>query len=274
MSFQDFGSRPTSSTTSGPALHGNARPSASMMSSTAMPQGQGALNHISESLLQYQRNVGILEKIVFSLTKATSKSSTTTFRGDNKEELELQYRAQADVILQLGKKVEDLIHLHRERIQKSPASADTAVLKTTLVKLERDFERVQKQASALTKTVDRFREQQQLASKQQNYNDGSEGGGGGSVYEQYQQQMQIQMEEDRLAEQIMREREDEIRQINRGMHQVNEIYKDLAHIVASQQDQVDAIETKMEDSRANAESGLKQIEKANEKYGNSNCVIS
>ena len=72
----------------------------------------------------------------------------------------------------------------------------------------------------------------------------------------------------------MREREDEIRTINRGMHQVNEIYKDLAHIVASQQDQVDAIETQMEDSRANADSGLKQIEKANEKYGSANCVIS
>ena len=72
----------------------------------------------------------------------------------------------------------------------------------------------------------------------------------------------------------MREREDEIRQINRGMHQVNDIYKDLAHIVASQQDQVDAIETQMEESKANADAGLVQIEKANEKYGSSNCVIS
>mmetsp|Transcript_12859 Transcript_12859/g.29016 ORF Transcript_12859/g.29016 Transcript_12859/m.29016 type:complete len:84 (-) Transcript_12859:189-440(-) len=78
----------------------------------------------------------------------------------------------------------------------------------------------------------------------------------------------------RLAEQIMREREDEIRNINRGMHQVNEIYKDLAHIVESQQEQVDAIETQMEDSRANAEAGLTQIEKANDNFGSSNCVIS
>ena len=40
----------------------------------------------------------------------------------------------------------------------------------------------------------------------------------------------------------MREREEEIRNINKGMHTVNEIYKDLAHIVGSQQDHVDQIE--------------------------------
>lgn len=71
----------------------------------------------------------------------------------------------------------------------------------------------------------------------------------------------------------MREREEEIRNINRGMHQVNEIYKDLAHIVGAQQEQIDTIETQMEDAKVNAESGLKQVEKANEKYGNQ-CVIS
>ena len=72
----------------------------------------------------------------------------------------------------------------------------------------------------------------------------------------------------------MREREEEIRNINRGMHQVNEIYKDLAHIVGSQQEQIDSIETQMEDARTNAESGLEQVEKANEKYGSAQCTIS
>jgi t-SNARE complex subunit (syntaxin) len=72
----------------------------------------------------------------------------------------------------------------------------------------------------------------------------------------------------------MREREEEIRNINRGMHQVNEIYKDLAHIVGSQQEHVDSIETQMEESKTNAESGLQQVEKANEKFGSSQCQIS
>jgi t-SNARE complex subunit (syntaxin) len=78
----------------------------------------------------------------------------------------------------------------------------------------------------------------------------------------------------RLNEEIMREREEEIRNINRGMHQVNEIYKDLAHIVGSQQDHIDRIETQMEDAKTNAQSGLAQVEKANEKFGQSQCIIS
>ena len=78
----------------------------------------------------------------------------------------------------------------------------------------------------------------------------------------------------RLHEEIMREREAEISIINKGMHQVNEIYKDLAHIVGSQQEQVDQIETQMEDARGNAESGLEQVQKANERYNNSQCTIS
>ncbi len=81
----------------------------------------------------------------------------------------------------------------------------------------------------------------------------------------------------KLAEEIMREREEEIRNINRGMHQVNEIYKDLAHIVGEQQTAIDQIENDMQDARTNAESGLQHVEKANAKFGTgpaSQCVIS
>eukprot|EP00523_Entomoneis_sp_CCMP467_P004290 CAMPEP_0168753234 /NCGR_PEP_ID=MMETSP0724-20121128/18822_1 /TAXON_ID=265536 /ORGANISM="Amphiprora sp., Strain CCMP467" /LENGTH=250 /DNA_ID=CAMNT_0008801559 /DNA_START=324 /DNA_END=1076 /DNA_ORIENTATION=- len=250
MSFQDFGGSSGSRTRSTPPSSGG-RPSA--------PMKQSTLNQISESLLQYQRNVGILDKIVHSLM-ATSKNNTPS--SADRQELELQYQAQCDVISQLGSKVHKLIH--DQQLTATPQ------VKQTLVKLERDFERVQKQATALQVSVTRMREQQQ----QQGNNSNSDNGEGTTAYEQYQQQMQVQLQEDRLAEQIMREREDEIRNINRGMHQVNEIYKDLAHIVESQQEQVDAIETQMEDSRANAEAGLTQIEKANDNFGSSNCVIS
>jgi uncharacterized membrane protein YdfJ with MMPL/SSD domain len=95
------------------------------------------------------------------------------------------------------------------------------------------------------------------------------------ILQQQQQQIQLQLQQDRLNEEIMREREEEIRKINHGMHQVNEIYKDLAHIVGQQQEQVDQIEDKMEDARNTAQSGLDQVHQANEKYGNSSqCIIS
>lgn len=77
----------------------------------------------------------------------------------------------------------------------------------------------------------------------------------------------------KLQEEIMRERENEIRTINKGMHTVNEIYKDLAMIVGGQQEQIDQIENQMEDARDNAESGLEQVQKANDHYNNANCTI-
>ena len=71
----------------------------------------------------------------------------------------------------------------------------------------------------------------------------------------------------------MREREEEIRNIHKGMHTVNEIYKDLAHLVDNQQEGVDQIEDQMENAKDNTASGLKHIEKANE-ASSSQCVIS
>mmetsp|Transcript_29144 Transcript_29144/g.41234 ORF Transcript_29144/g.41234 Transcript_29144/m.41234 type:complete len:164 (+) Transcript_29144:392-883(+) len=95
-----------------------------------------------------------------------------------------------------------------------------------------------------------------------------------TTQEEERVQMQMQLQQERLNEEIMRERESEIRNINRGMHQVNEIYKDLAHIVSSQQEQVDQIETQMESSKVNAEQGLTHIQKANARAENSQCTIS
>lgn len=109
----------------------------------------------------------------------------------------------------------------------------------------------------------------------------------------------------------MREREEEIRNIHKGMHQVNEIYKvrtshvvsscvvsfskkitviqynnlitsctitnttnkqDLAILVDNQQEGIDQIETQMESAKDNTATGLKHIEKANE-HQQSNCAL-
>jgi uncharacterized membrane protein (UPF0127 family) len=107
----------------------------------------------------------------------------------------------------------------------------------------------------------------------------------------------------------MREREEEIKNIHKGMHQVNEIYKvrpmlfffvtqyqsilwtqftytpvhvsflallfvqDLAHLVDGQQEGIDQIETQMENAEENTATGLRHIEKANES-SQSQCVVS
>jgi syntaxin 7 len=168
--------------------------------------------------------------------------------------------------------------------QRLAGASDTSTQKQTLFKLERDFERVQ---TAVQVTKSKVAKQQ----KQYQQRGGGIGTGGtvngdpystdsgpsnvsANLLQQQHQQQQILLQQDRLQEEIMREREEEIRKINRGMHTVNEIYKDLAHIVGAQQEQVDQIEDQMEDARNTAQSGLDQVHQANEKYGNNQCVIS
>ena len=163
------------------------------------------------------------------------------------------YSAQLDVLSQLSDKLDR---------QWKAASAKRHAPSWT--KLQRDWERVKVRAQQLQQAP-ALQQQQQQQSKQQQQQQPS----GLSL----QQQQQLQHDHDQWNEQIMREREEELRSLNRGMHQVNEIFKDLAALVSNQQEQVDSIETQMEESRVNAEQGLAQVEKANEKYGN-NCVIS
>ena len=57
-------------------------------------------------------------------------------------------------------------------------------------------------------------------------------------------------------------------------HRTHAESQDLAHIVGSQQEQVDQIESQMEQSKANAEQGLSHIQKANEKASQAQCTIS
>jgi hypothetical protein len=221
-----------------------------------------------------------LEKIVQSL----SNNSGATGRSSNQSETIQQYEAQNHVLVHLEDRVKQLFAR-----QQQPSSMTNTTTSTSIIKLQRDFQRVQNRASQLNETARRSIATIQAnignqAASNRGENSATANGAwqfsgnesamdNDSSMEQYRMQQQIQLQEDRLHEEIMREREEEIRNINKGMHTVNEIYKDLAHLVGQQQDHVDQIETQMEDSRTNAESGLKQVEKANEKYGNSQCTV-
>lgn len=196
----------------------------------------------------------------------------------------MQYDAQVDVIGLLEQKVST--QLQQQYQQSTVGGSNINPQRATIiVKLKRDYERVQNQAKSLQESAIVKIKEIRMATSNTNHNKNI---GGGHQQHQFgdqqnmspealeqQQQLQIQMQiqEDRLAEEIMREREEEIRNINRGMHQVNEIYKDLANIVGEQQHHIDTIETQMDDARANAQAGLKQVEKANEKYGSNQCRI-
>jgi len=295
MSFQDVGKRhsqrntvnasmgstnnknriPTATQLTPPTGGGSVFASMSISAATATTQ-------ISDSLTQYHRNVGILEKIAHALF--TSNNS-----GRNRDEYEQQYKAQSDVLRELESRLKEQMKGQRTRLgNQSTTSSTTDAHKQALLKLERDFERVQSTVTATKAKVSKQMKQYQqrgaaasAARQQQEEVDAAKNANNhpNSAKNKLQQQ-QLVLQQDRLQEEIMKEREAEIRQINKGMHQVNEIYKDLAHIVGEQQEMVDGIETKMEDTKSSAQAGLEQIAKANDKYsgggkgGESGCVIS
>ena len=250
-------------------------------------------NNNNHNIHHNKRNVGILEKIVQSLG-ATSSITNMNPRGNHNSsssswnETIAQYEAQTHVLQQLEEKLKVLLHLQQSTPPPPPLPANN---QTAMMKLQRDFERVQLrvqqlQDMAATK-ISSIQQQSKMTTSSiatnssssstmpfffnTNHPTGEENDT--PVLRQYQQQQLMLQQEDRLQEEIMREREEEIRNINRGMHTVNEIYKDLAHIVSQQQHDIDTIETQMDQAHTSAQQGLQQVEKANEKYGQGNCVV-
>jgi len=214
---------------------------------------------LSDNILQYQRNVVILEKV----TKSIGTES-------DRQVLQTQYSLQVDIIKQLGSKIEKQLRNQELYIQ-SLAKTDAAKPRATYLKLTRDFRSVEHIFKNL-RLNSKYKRSNYDTNEKKSFDERE----GQKLKESVKDDvplLQIQLQEDRLNEDIMREREEEIRNINKGMHQVNEIYKDLAQIVASQQDQIDEVENHMEEAHKNAENGLKQFEKANEVSEN-NCVVS
>mmetsp|Transcript_31273 Transcript_31273/g.51619 ORF Transcript_31273/g.51619 Transcript_31273/m.51619 type:complete len:280 (+) Transcript_31273:133-972(+) len=279
MSFQDVGK---------PGSAGRPKRSHLTGQPSSIPEGRSSgggggdpFAQLSDGILQYQRNVGILEKIIRQFGTA-----------NDGPELETQYDAQVDVLQQLGSKLETTLRLQDTQHQSSNNNSnsnnrtDAAKRRATVVKLNRDFRRVEASSKNMILeakqrrsniTQQRKSNQQQQAAAARTTTTGSNFGTATTdemTQEEQKMQLELQLQTDRLNEEIMQEREHEIRNINHGMHKVNEIYKDLANIVGSQQEQVDQIEGQMEDSRANAEQGLGHIQKANEKASASQCAIS
>lgn len=218
---------------------------------------------ISQAILHYQQNVFILSNITESIGRGSSNDSNV---------LKQQYDLQTNVLQELSSK----ILLQLEQLDKQKLSQrhnhNPQQHRATYLKLTRDYRWVETkyknvQLDAKRKWSTLQMEQNRILEEEQRRHL--------EVHLDHDNsQMQMELHEDRIVEEIMREREEEVRNINKGMHQVNEIYKDLANIVTFQQEQVDEVEVTMEQANKNAESGLKQIEKAHAKANENTCIIS
>jgi len=272
MSFQDIGRngasrRPTGTNRvgAGPGMNGAlASNGSSPSSSQPLQMGNensvaGDYSSLSQAVLQYQQNVGILSNIIQGIgTKSDGPL------------LKQQYKVQTDVIREIGAKIESQL-AQQEKHMETMTRTDASKGRATHVKLTRDYRWVETKFKNIQLECKQRRnaiEAERLAAVEDTNRKQFEKG-----IDSNNAKHQMQLQDERVTEEIMREREEEVRKINKGMHQVNEIYKDLANIVSYQQDQVDEVEEHMESANKNVESGLKQIEKASAKSDQA-CIIS
>lgn len=273
MSFQDFGSQGMRNSS---AMRNRNRPTAGMsamdIGNSSSNSGAGGSSSIagdyttaSDAVLQYKKNVEILGNGIVNLIGTK----------DDGPLLHQQYKAQVEVIHQLGEKIITQLQA-QEQLMGTMSITESSRSRATHIKLTKDFRWVEKQFKNIQFQSKQKRNAIEAENalmledlKKQSALNNQEM----DQVESHQARVQMQLRSDRVTEEIMREREEEMRKINTQMHQVNEIYKDLGNIVSYQQDQVDEVEQHMEDANKNAESGLQQIEKASANM-DKGCVIS
>jgi hypothetical protein len=240
------------------------------------------IREVSEEMLQYQREVGRLPSALHSVTAPIGSSD------------EWKLKLQFDGVRKLGEQIS--LHLSTcEENLKYVQRHKAADSRAAILKLTRDFRRIETIFKNLEmefkkKSADRSKRTNSYEANIRPHPDQRRN-------DEETRELQLRMEEqDRLNEEIMRLREAEVIEINRKMHQVNEIYKvrflvadqvvnalfrnrvtilfkcsflfysttkDLGELVNNQQEQIDQVEIDMEAAAINTKSGLTQLEAAN-----------
>jgi len=192
---------------------------------------------VSGEILHFQQMVSSLGQQIYGLGNAPAEL--------------WKCRLQIDTMNDVSKRIETQLQTH----EKTTTEQD----KGTFLKLTRDFKSVQTSFKNLKlefgqrqKMNDLRLMQEEMIKKSYDTEDSTE----------HERRARLQMIEDEYAHDVMRERESEISNINKKMHQVTDIYKDLGQVVSSQQEQIDGIEDSMYAAQDNAKYGLQQLEKA------------
>ncbi|KAJ8604302.1 hypothetical protein CTAYLR_002535 [Chrysophaeum taylorii] len=253
MSFGELGRRPSVGS-------GGAR----VAQERRRPNGHGGginqqTSQIADWLRQFQHNLSLLERLGESLTHSS-------------EELLRQIAAQQEVVEELSRTVVRALGEMAREIEALPRP-EQARLRATRAKLKKDYERV---ASELTRVVAKIKRSQKAASTRPpppveaeehrvgraQFGRSDAPGDLDVMIGDERVQLQVAMQEEAINDAILREREDEIRNINQSVHKVNEIFKDLATLVDKQQEDVEQISEHIEKSHQHAEKGLDQVQKA------------
>ncbi|GMH58634.1 hypothetical protein TrLO_g10917 [Triparma laevis f. longispina] len=223
--------------------HANIPPPApSSASSSTLTISNTTLSSLSDSITTYQRNVSLLQPLI---TSPTQDSAT-------------QFPILLSVADQLRAKCASSLASARSQVSKMERQ-DASKFRGVLVKLSRDFERVEREQEKLKNEYQRNLKLKTYSDQQQREEEGRRN----EPLAVKQPEFVLKQEED-IQSSLVADRHREIIQINQEMSKVNEIFKDLAGIVDGQQEEIDNIESLMEQSNVHARKGLEQVQEANE----------
>ncbi|EGB08451.1 hypothetical protein AURANDRAFT_71610 [Aureococcus anophagefferens] len=299
MSFQDLSRRGSSN---GGVTSGGPSNAPRRSNGAPPPRGlDGAVDAIAENLRQFSHNVSLLERLADHLAGAPRAS----------EELLRQIAAQQDVVEELARVLRKAFGDLVRRVDAAPR-AEQGRARAAHAKLRKDFDRVQGTVGRAVDKIKSSRRAALGAGGAAAAAAPRAGGGGAAVDHrdlrvavndrpssssggphrvgraqfgpsdapgdldvmigEERVQLQVAMQEEAINDAILREREEEIREINQNVHKVNEIFRDLATLVDKQQGEVDQIGELVEKSHAHAEKGLDQVQKAAKLQPS--CVVS
>eukprot|EP00519_Triparma_laevis_P016015 CAMPEP_0182494626 /NCGR_PEP_ID=MMETSP1321-20130603/3486_1 /TAXON_ID=91990 /ORGANISM="Bolidomonas sp., Strain RCC1657" /LENGTH=145 /DNA_ID=CAMNT_0024697769 /DNA_START=554 /DNA_END=991 /DNA_ORIENTATION=- len=139
---------------------------------------------------------------------------------------------------------------------------DASKFRGILVKLGRDFERVEREQDKLKTEYERTQKLKSYSDQQAQINQNRRPDSDADL--DIKPSSFVLKQEDTIQNDLITDRNREILQINSEMSKVNEIFKDLAGIVDGQQSEIDNIESLMEQSNMHAKKGLEQVREANE----------
>mmetsp|Transcript_20629 Transcript_20629/g.30531 ORF Transcript_20629/g.30531 Transcript_20629/m.30531 type:complete len:293 (-) Transcript_20629:77-955(-) len=221
---------------------------------------------ISEALTEYAQNLTILHRLVQTL--GTIKDTS---------ELRKQFNCQQKVVEEKGRSASNeltsflaLLDSNNDEIQRK----DIAKYKAAHSKLNKDYNRAKIMENDLKKEgMRRIKEKDTKQNEIATVEAANQNSEETNVQELRQKQiLQAQLAEEELNQAIIEETEEELGQINKSLHAVHDIFRDLALLVSQQQEQVDHIETQTDEAHNKAQEGLLQVQQANH-YG-PNCLIS
>lgn len=162
--------------------------------------------------------------------------------------------SQLKTVKDLSSKVQYKIDEHIKVVNALPREK-SASQKVTIVKLQKDLDRMKTLHQTLARDHSNLRVDRVAGNNNQNnqnpFNNNNS-----------QQQEQLMMQPQDVDDALIEERDKDIQKINDDLVLVNEMFKDMAHLVHKQGDMVEKVAEDTEQSRERAEAGLAQVEQA------------